>query len=221
MPNPPGWAFCVLEVGVAFHSPVGYSRVMHTTYVNNILATYARATLEEKLEGLNWYSDAHDLARELSSDDVWRAAGVIAALSPMKAWKTNVMLARNAFATGVVTGHTAGNNLIAQRILDGEHPHDVMGGDKTRAFTAAIATNGLTDFVTIDRHAHDVAVFMAYTDDTRKIGKRVYRDMSAAYTEAAKIVGISVCQMQAVTWVAWKRLKSEGKVPAILTEVAA
>ena len=189
---------------------------MHTIYVNNILATYARATTDEKIEGLNWYSDAHDLARELSPDDVWRGAGVIAALSPMKAWSTNKSLAIRAFDTGVVTGHTGPNNLIAQRILDGEYPLDVMGGDKTRAFTAAIATNGVTDFVTIDRHAHDVALFMAYTDDTRKIGKRVYREMSAAYTEAADIVGISVCQMQAVTWVAWKRLKSEGKVPAIL-----
>jgi len=182
---------------------------MHTTYVNNILATYARATDAEVLEGLSWYSDAHALALELSPDDVWRGAGVIAALSPMKAWKTNVMLARRAFDTGVVTGHTTTMNAIAQRILDGNDPMVMLKGEKTRAFCAGIATNGTTDMVTIDRHAHDVAEFKVHTDDSRSIGKRLYREMAAAYSDAADILGKSACQTQAVTWVAWKRLKKE------------
>jgi len=189
---------------------------MHTTYVNNILATYARATDAEVAEGLSWYADAHDLAMEFSPDDVWRGAGVIAALSPMKQWNRkdgspgdNQILARRAFDTGVVTGHTLRNNRAAQRIIDGEPALTVLNGDKTRAFCAGIATNGTTDMVTIDRHAHDVAMFQVFTDDTRKIGKRVYRDMSLAYTEAAHILGKSACQTQAVTWVAWKRLKRE------------
>lgn len=185
---------------------------MHNTYVNNILGTYLRATPDEVTEGLSWYSDAHALACELSPDDVWRGAGVIAALSPMKAWNTNQNLARRAFDTGVVSGHTSTMNAIAQSILDGTYALDALKGDKTRAFCAGIATNGTTEMVTIDRHAHDVAVFQVFTDDTRKIGKRVYREMSAAYTDAAGILGKSACQVQAVTWVTWKRLKSEGRI---------
>jgi hypothetical protein len=125
----------------------------------------------------------------------------------MKAWNTNVSMARRAFESGSVSGHTGQNNLIAQRILDGEHPLDVMRGDKTRAFTAAIATDGRSDIATIDRHAHDVAMGELFTDDTRLIGKVKYRAMSDAYRIAAARSRVSVAQMQAVTWVRWKAEK--------------
>lgn len=178
-----------------------------TTYAENILAVYSRATAEDVNEGMSWYCTANALARELSPDDVWRGAGVIAAFSPVCPWKRNVELARNAFATGIATGHTAVMCGIAQRILDGEHPLDVMNGDKTRAFASAIADPFGSQIATIDRHAHDIAMGRVFTDKERKIGKRIFRIMSAHYREAALDQGISVSQIQATTWVVWRREK--------------
>lgn len=177
------------------------------TYTENILSCYRRATAAEHAAGMVWYNDAHALALELSPDDVWRGAGVIAALSPLKEWSLNVRYARRAFETGIVSGNMPMHNAIAQRILDGEHPLDVMRGDKTRNFTMAIATDGLSDVATIDRHAHDIAMAEVFTDDTRKIGKRIYRDMAHAYALVAADVNVSVNQIQAITWITWKREK--------------
>lgn len=178
---------------------------MHFT--ENIAAVYSRATDSERASGMVWYNDAHSLALELSPSDVWRGAGVIAALSPLKTWTLNVRLAREAFATGTASGNIGIHNAIAQRILDGAHPLDVMRGDKTRNFTSAIATNGMSDTATIDRHAYDIAYGKVFTDATRKIGKRVYRELADAYADVARDVDISVNQIQAITWVTWRREK--------------
>lgn len=177
------------------------------TYEQNIQRVLDMATLGELVEGDQWYNEAYILARELSPNDVWRGAGVIAAFSPMCPWNRNVKLARQAFATGVATGHTKATCATVNRILSGEHPLDVMGGDKTRSFCEAIATNGRGSIATIDRHAHDIAMGRPMTDDERKIGKRVYREMSDAYSEVARTNGLTVNSAQAITWVVWRRRK--------------
>ena len=180
---------------------------MQTTRIENILNTYARGTFAEIRTGARWYDSAHDLALELSPDDVWRGAGVISAFSPLNKWENNVRMARDAFRTGIATGHTGANNLIAQRILDGEHPLSVMNGDKTRAFCSAIASPETSTIATIDRHAHDIAMGYAFPNKGRNIGKKLFREMSEEYAEAARILGFSVAQTQAITWVIWRREK--------------
>ncbi len=179
----------------------------HDTYCYNIMSVYRRATDAERTEHAEWYATARDIALELSPDDVWRGAGVLSALSPMKRWELNVSIARKSFETGIATGNIGMHNAYAQRILDGEHPLDVMRGPKTRSFAIAIATGGNGDIATIDRHAHDIAMAQVFTDKTRKIGKAIYRDMAAAYAECAEYAGESVNGMQAITWVVWRREK--------------
>lgn len=175
-----------------------------TNFTENIISEYLRATDVQVAEGMSWYDDAHALAVELSPGDPWRGAGVIAAFSPVCPWKRNVMLARNLFETGVATGHTSVMCGMAQRIHDGEFTLDVLKGDKTRAFASAIADPAGSTIATIDRHAHDIAMGERFTDDTRKIGKRVFRTLSDAYVDAATLAGIGVAQMQAITWVSWR-----------------
>lgn len=176
-------------------------------YVDNILAAYVRSTRAERDAGMSWYADAHAFALTLDPSNVWRAAGVIAALSPLKKWNLNMRYAIRAFETGIASGNMPGHNLIAQRILDGAHPLDVMNGDKTRHFAQSIATAGEHDTAVIDRHAHDIAMAEVFTDSTRKIGKRKYRDMAVAYGDAADWCEVRVAQMQAITWLTWKREK--------------
>ncbi len=177
-------------------------------YVDNILSVWHRATDADREGGMAWYREAQRIAMELSPGDVWKGAGVIAALSPLKQWPLNLRLAREAFATGVAAGNIGQHNEKAQRILDGEPALDVLpAGKKTHAFAAAIATGGETDITTIDRHAYDVALAKVHTDATRKIGARIYRELDAAYHEAARIAGVSIHELQAVTWVTWRREK--------------
>lgn len=176
-------------------------------YAVNIKACFDRALFCERLKGEAWYREAHALALELSPGDVWRGAGVISALSPLKQWPVNVRLARLAFSTGEASGQIGIHTRNAQRILDGEFALDVLNGPKTRSFAEAIATGGQGSIATIDRHAHDIAMARVFTDNERKIGKIVYRDMASAYSEVAEYVGLSVNAVQAITWVTWKREK--------------
>lgn len=181
---------------------------MTIDYAVNIMATYKRALFCEIVQGSTWYADAHALALELSPEDPWKGAGVIAAFSPRQPWPLNVRNARRAFETGVATGHTRVMCGIAQRILDGEPTLEVLKGDKTRAFAAGIATAGNSDIACIDRHAHDIAMgHHDFTDETRTIGKVKYREMAAAYAEVADYLGLPVCQVQAITWLTWRRTK--------------
>lgn len=177
------------------------------TYAENVVAVYERATIAQRNEGMEWYNDAHNLALELSPGDVWRGAGVIAAFSPLQQWELNVRNARNAFATGIATGHTKAMCGIAQRILDGEFALDVLKGDKTRAFAAAIADPAGSTIATIDRHAHDIAMGKVFSEKERNITRVLFRTMSNHYREAAFEVNVSVAQIQAITWVRWRAEK--------------
>lgn len=177
------------------------------TFAENIVSVFESATDSEYAEGMAWYNNTHDTALRLSPDNVWRGAGVIAAFSPQQKWEQNLAFATRALQTGIATGHTKMMCEQAQRILDGEHPLDVLGGMKVRAFAAAIATNGESDIATIDRHAHDIAMGRVFTEKERKIGKRLFRTMSEHYRQAALEVGIATAQMQAVTWVVWRNRK--------------
>lgn len=180
------------------------------TFAENVIACLERATLTEYHDGMTWYPRAHTFARDLDTD-VWRAAGVIAALSAQKEWNLNMRLAIRAYETGIVTGNTGVQNNKAQTILDGNYSPDeilsILNGDKTRQFAKAIATAGDSDIAVIDRHAHDIAMGRIFDNDKRVIGKRLYRRMAMHYSEAAKEAGISVAQIQAITWVTWKREK--------------
>lgn len=178
----------------------------HDIYCYNIMSVYRRALFCERTAP-SWYAIAQEVALELSPGDVWRGAGVLSALSPLKRWDINVRIARMSFDTGIAQGNIGQHNDKAQRIIDGEFALDVIRGDKTRSFAEAIATAGKGSIATIDRHAHDIAVAQIHTDKTRKIGKRVYREMASAYSECAEYSGKSVNEMQAITWVAWRREK--------------
>jgi hypothetical protein len=178
------------------------------TFAENIVACYSRASASERDAGMTWYSTAHALALELSPNDVWRGAGVISILSVREKWDQNVINARRAFATGIVSGNTKALCALGQRILDGEHTLDVLQGDKTRAFAAAIATNGASDIATIDRHAYDIAFGKVFPDKGRPpVGKRLYRELVFHYQQAALDQGITTNQIQAVTWIRWRNEK--------------
>lgn len=183
--------------------------------VTNVIHSYLTASDAAMSEGMSWYNDAHDFARSLDPVRFHRAAGVIAALSPMNVWTNNKAKAALFYAqNGIVEFGKGNSNGIgmranvekAIRIYNGEDALDVLGGDKVRAFYLTILDPTADTTPVIDRHAFDIAVGKKTDDKARSIlgRKGVYETFANVYREAANMAGIGAPQMQAVTWVAWR-----------------
>lgn len=175
---------------------------------NNVLAVYSNSTAENMRQGLTWYMDAHNFAKMLDPKNVARAAGIIAALSPMNGWENNKNKAAQLYrqnGDGTGLGLKA-NAAKAVRIYNNEDPNDVLKGAKVRAFYRTILNPfGDIDPV-IDRHAFDIAVGKRTDDKIRGqlSNKGVYESFASVYRQAAKVAGIGSAQMQAITWVTWR-----------------
>lgn len=170
------------------------------TYAENILAVYRRAIADDIREGMEWYAYAHGIAQE--ANDVSTGAGILSALSPRMPWYRNVILARQAFVKPL-TGGALGNSIAAaNRIQAGENPLDVLGGLKTRAFYGNILDPADSEIVTVDTHAIKIAGI-----NRDSVGKRLYSDIADGYREAAMQFNILPQQIQAITWITWRREK--------------
>lgn len=179
--------------------------------VENVLGIYHNSTATNLREGLSWYLDAHAFCKTLDPDNVERAAGIVAALSPMSGWDNNKNKAAQLYRqNGDGTGVGMKNNVSkAVRIFNGESPRDVLKGDKVTAFFETISNpTAQTVKPVIDRHAFDIAVGKKTDDKIRGMLSRkgIYDSFAEVYIEAAKIAGIGSAQMQAVTWVAWREI---------------
>lgn len=165
---------------------------------------------------------------------VERAVAVIAVLSPRLSWTKNVELARWIYAevhtaltnppapvwTKSVLDRFPGlkaNGKKALSILLGIDPAEVVSGPKVTAFFHAIANPNDPRGIVIDRHAFDVAVGRVMDDRTRGVvlgRKGAYEQFVRAYVRAAEALqnefpGITPAEVQAITWVAWRRTKKE------------
>lgn len=184
---------------------------------------------DEQVRRLNLQTEA-EWERE-----VHKAAGVIAALSPRLAWRKNVEYAElaylqyydiltwrdnppdglvaEAFFAGMIPTLNA-NARKAFRILKGEHPESVLGGNKVRAFYFTIVNPSDPRAVVVDRHAIDIAFGKVTSDDFRSkaLGRKTaYESIAALYRKAAAIVSRELgevwtpAQVQATTWTYWRR----------------
>lgn len=191
------------------------TEIPYVPSVENILRIISLATPNQVLEGMTWYGDAHRFARSLDRS-YKRSAGIIAALSPQTSWPTNQMLAKRAYADGTASGSLGMSVLKANRIMSGHSPHDVLGGDKVRSFFDNILKPKTSQAVTIDRHAHDIAVMLKLASKPRPLLSRRggYEAFANLYRAAGKELDILPLQAQAIAWVVWRELEfdSEGKV---------
>lgn len=173
-------------------------------YTTNIISVYLSLTEDEIQQGIHWYDNARALATEWANGDVWLGAGVIAAYSPMTPWWRNMELAESTLRTGAIRFDTLRMNAIkASRIMDGENPIKVLNGPKLTAFASAIADPN-TDLITIDSHAHSIAIGRHLFTQQSKLGIRTRREIIEAYREAADLAGYGVSAFQAMTWVGWR-----------------
>lgn len=166
-----------------------------------------------------------------SSAGIERAACVIAALSPSTPWQRNLSLARQAYGMArdgatldeitTALGTMKANARKAAAIVLGADPWSVLSGPKVVPFARRIvdAASGATgpSSVVIDRHAHDVALYRVTDDATR--GRNLSRKggherFAMAYVRAAAALrrtgeagcaDITPSEVQAVTWLVWRR----------------
>lgn len=173
--------------------------------VENIISVFDRATQEEVDGGILWYLEAQRTALEIGKGDLKLGAALLAVTSPMQKWERNVIVARYAMEHGKPYPGMKAIMSKVQRLIDGENPDDVVKGQKVTSFYRNIV-NPFSDDVTIDRHAQDIAMDKRHTDSDRPgISKTAYAEFANAYREAASLCGVFPLELQAITWVAWRR----------------
>ncbi len=166
---------------------------------------FARATDAHRDEGELWYQVAHEAAYDLARAyglTIDQGAGIIAALSPRCRWEDNVLAASEVAAGEWPRRILPANVYKARRILEGEDPDDVLGGNKVRAFYANILSEGTDRNVTVDTHA--VSAYYGTPLGSMGIGNPLYREVSEAYQDLADRHGMTPPQAQATVWVAWR-----------------
>ena len=163
-----------------------------------------------------WYQDAYKIACSLAqkyNTQTERVAGIIAALSPLKRWDKNVELAEDLLA-GRYVGHTKRMVAKAYKVskCDIADIPAVLNGNKITDFYSNIINPTCDTRVTIDRHAIMIAmggVHISQSDLAKlcNTDKR-YSAIAEAYRRAAKKLGVRPLEVQAVTWVVWRKIKT-------------
>lgn len=172
----------------------------------NLRSVWGRATPQEVADGLRWYEVAHQVA--LHAGDAVVGAGVLSALSPSLPWGRNVQAFYEVIAGRATRDQTGANLAKAQRILAGEPPLSVLGGPKTRSFYANILLPANPEKVTVDRHAYSALAGGGLSNtELTKLRQKDYDAASSHYLELAREVGLVPCQLQAILWLTWRRIK--------------
>jgi hypothetical protein len=171
--------------------------------VQNIVDAWNDCTDQQKLDGADWYWEAHGLAKLIGRGNVRMGAGVIAALSPNKRWDINKRIALRTL-DGDVSGHVGNAIAKATAIMQGTDPTEVLPmARKTGHFFMNIVDPSDPNWVTIDRHAYRVAT-CEWDNGDPHITVVMYRLCVEAYQRAAAILGQTPSTVQAATWV-WAR----------------
>jgi hypothetical protein len=193
----------------------------------HIAAMLALASQADLAAGIEWYARAERLGHRLATTygvTFEQAVGVIAALSPNNRWARNCADAEamcQAWAIGAdpatVTVCTYGAmRAKACAILGLTEPTQdaiaaILNGHKITAFFLSIT--GRPDAVCVDGHAYAIWLGQRVpTTKTPSLGVRLYADIARAYVLVAKrsaaLCGeqLTPAQVQAVTWVTYRRL---------------
>jgi hypothetical protein len=192
-----------------------------TTIVRNILKVFRLATTGEVYNGTTWYGSAqyeatniayaHDLPLRI-------VVGVIAALSPNNKWERNISNASDMIAVflggGTVemckpstylTMRDKAWSILEQMPADDAAVIKVLNGQKITSFFRNIMGH---DTCTVDGHAFNIAngKRIGLTEPEVNITKGQYKELQDAYKRAGKRVGLKAFEIQAITWVVWKRI---------------
>lgn len=187
---------------------------MKAEMVAHILYAWEETSRSEKEGGRHWYETAHQQCQavaERTGQPVRVVCEVVAALSVGCPWEGNIKQAEELIKHGdaavVVTYRQQKRTALG--ILNGTGG---LHGPKVTAF-ALLLEDPTASFVTIDRHAVDVALGYRAdkTERQRLVGTAVgYERVVEAYREAARVLGESPSTIQAATWMWWRKKVKRG-----------
>lgn len=179
---------------------------------NRILKMYALGNKDDAM----WYQDAYKIACNLAkkhNTQTERVAGIIAALSPLKRWDKNIQLADD-LLSGRKVGHTKVMVSKAYKVskCDIADIPAVLNGNKITDFYSNIINPTCENRVTIDRHAIMIAMGGIHISQSDLVSlsnsDKKYSAVAEAYRRAAKKLGVRPLEVQAVTWVVWRKIKT-------------
>jgi hypothetical protein len=179
----------------------------------------ANLTEQEQHNAKHWYDEAQQEARQIAERldmPVYIVVGVMAALSPNNKWERNLVNAYElckAFQDGqgmdsvkVSTYHKMKEKAwgILTEFPDYETVIVRLSGKKIISFFRNIMGE---DDITIDGHARNIYYNerVGLTDAKTSIGVKEYAKLQKEYLTVAKEFDMLGRQMQAITWVAWKK----------------
>lgn len=191
----------------------------------NIIAIYKLAKPSEIKHGLTWYVNANSDCKEIAEKlelPLHIVIGVVSALSPNNKWERNVINAEDlctAFINGqdmdsvkVSTYHKMKEKAwsILETMPSYDETIEILNGKKIVSFFRNISGDE-TD-ITIDGHARNIYYNdkQGLTTPNTNIKKNEYKDIQKAYLRASKKLGIKAYELQAITWVAWRRIHGIG-----------
>jgi len=197
--------------------------------VDNIISIYRLATPEEKRDGVVWYAQALAECNRIALDygvPLHIVVGVCAALSPNNRWERNIINTRDmiqAFCDGqdmdsfkVSTYHAMKAkawSILVEIPDDDAEVIQILNGQKIISFFRNIMGY---DGCTIDGHARNIAYGVREgLTGSISIGKKEYAQLQDEYVQAGKKVrlngrALKAFEMQAITWVAWRRIHGIG-----------
>ena len=187
----------------------------------NIIAIYKLANPSEIKHGLTWYVNANTDCMRIANTlelPLHIVIGVVSALSPNNKWERNIVNAEdlcNAFINGqdmdsikVSTYHKMKQKAwyILETMPSYEETIIILNGKKIVSFFRNISGDE-TD-ITIDGHARNIYYNdrQGLTTPNTNIRKLEYLDIQKAYLRASKKLGVKAYELQAITWVAWRRI---------------
>lgn len=190
--------------------------------MNNILNIYKQASSEDIKNGLTWYNDARNIAKDISlayNISLIKVSGIIAALSINNAWNNNLKDVEKFFyckeynlpldtfnyTTFKVISLGKANGIYNSKGNEKEILK-ILNGNKIKAFFLNIYKLDQEN-VTIDRHAVSIYLGKRLTKDFKySLTNKRYRDISKEYKETAKILGLKPYELQSVTWLTWRKM---------------
>ena len=189
--------------------------------IKNIIAIYKLANPSEIKHGLTWYVNATKDCKEIAIKydlPIHIVIGVVSALSPNNKWERNIINADDlckAFIDGqdmdsikVSTYHKMKQKAwsILEQMPSYDETIKILNGKKIVSFFKNISGDE-TD-ITIDGHARNIYYNdrQGLTTPNTNIRKLEYLDIQKAYLRASKKLGIKAYELQAITWVVWRRI---------------
>lgn len=190
--------------------------------INSILRFYHAALPSEVINGLKWYNEAHEYCKELASRfniSLQQAAGIIAVFSPQAGWIENKRYAVSFLINPKNRLRSLVQDIKAKKIIklksEDQIYHALTVNDaawKTKAFFLNILNPDINTDVTIDRHA--IACCIQSTDNVYALDKtyaqptlQQYNFFQSCFIQAAKQLDILPHELQAITWLAYRRIR--------------